>query len=388
MKRSESRRQLLKFGGAMLFLCAGGAVYRGIEQGVFAIGTGPAYEPWRNWRGARTAGERIVAAALLAANPHNSQPWTFRLSAGAIDLYADPTRQIGAIDPLRREMYIGLGCALENMTLAAAAEGFAVTATLMPDASDVTHAARLSLIAAAPGAPELYAAIPRRATNRAAYDVTRAIAPAVFDAIDALVTEPEVRLLWFRDEAARTRFGAVAVGSAEALTADEQQSIDSSRWWRHDWSLLQAQADGITLDAQGMSGVVVALAKLMPDLPRHRADAIFVRNVREIMVPTAAAFGILAVRDRASLAQRLRCGQAWQRIHLWGTTRGLAMQPLNQMCERVDRELQLGIGPVFGQAVAALIDAGGWQGIMPFRLGYPTQQAIHSPRRNLHEVIR
>ena len=383
-----SRRRLLEFGGATLLLCAGGAVLRSVEQGVFAVGTGPAYEPWRSWRGAKTAGERIVAAAILAANPHNSQPWIFRLSAGAIDLYADPTRQIGVIDPLRREMYIGLGCAVENMRLAAAAEGLAVTVTLMPDASDVTHAARLSLTAAAADASELYAAIAHRATNRAAYDVARGVAPAVFDAIDALVTEPDVRLLWFRDDTARGRFGAVAVRSTEALIADEQQSIDSARWWRHDWSVLQAQADGITLDAQGLGGVVSALAKLMPDLPRHRADAIFLRNVREIMVPTAAAFGMFAVRDRASPAQRLRCGQAWQRIHLWGTTRGLAMQPLNQMCERVDRELQLGSEPAFGKALAALIDDGGWQGIMPFRLGYPTLRAIHSPRRGADQVIR
>lgn len=57
------------------------------------------------------------------------------------------------------------------------------------------------------------------------------------------------------------------------------------------------------------------------------------------------------------------------------------MQPLNQMCERADREVQLGILPVFGKAIADLLSDKTWHGIMPFRIGYPTQDALLSPRR-------
>lgn len=63
------------------------------------------------------------------------------------------------------------------------------------------------------------------------------------------------------------------------------------------------------------------------------------------------------------------------------------MQPLNQMTERADRERQLGIEPVFGKAIAALIGDENWTGIMPFRMGYPTEQALLSPRRGLEKVI-
>ncbi|MFZ5880419.1 MAG: hypothetical protein ACOY0R_13700 [Chloroflexota bacterium] len=83
------------------------------------------------------------------------------------------------------------------------------------------------------------------------------------------------------------------------------------------------------------------------------------------MIPTAAAFG----------------------IHLWGTTQCLAMQPLNQMCERADREAQLGSEPVFGKAIADLIGDHTWHGIMPFRIGYPTVEAWPSPRRGLENVL-
>ena len=65
-----------------------------------------------------------MSAAILAANPHNSQPWRFRVSDTQIDLFADRGRNLGTIDPFLREMHIGLGAALENLLLAAAVYGY------------------------------------------------------------------------------------------------------------------------------------------------------------------------------------------------------------------------------------------------------------------------
>ncbi len=386
-----NRRDFLKLGGVTLIAVVGGSVFRAVDQGIFSVGRGPAYAPWTTWSDAPTAPERIVAAGILASNPHNSQPWLFRVTDSTIDLFAVPARQIGVIDPFRREMYIGLGCALENMALAAQAEGFSPDIVLMPDPDDATHAAHLSLTYHASLITPLFNAIPTRHTNRAAYD-PRPLPPEQFAAFDALITEPDVRLFWFKDETARTQFGEVAIAAAEALIADEQQSVDSHQWWRQDWDQVQASADGVTLDAQGLGGFITNLGKFLPDISRQQGDQTFVQNVRNIYVPTAAAFGILAVPDGMDNAdvifrQRLNCGRAWQRMHLWSTTQGLAMQPLNQMCERDDRERQLGLVPVIGDAVRGLVGEAGWHAIMPFRVGYPTGEALPSPRRGLSDVI-
>src|SRR5512138_3471222 len=154
-----SRMEFLKLGGATLIALAGGAVWRAVDQGVFSVGHGPAYEPWKNWRDAATAPERIVAAGILASNPHNSQPWIFRITESTIDLFADRERQIGTIDPFLREMYIGLGCAVENMLLAAGAEGFSAALQLMPDPTEETHAAHIELVPASSLPSDLYSAI-------------------------------------------------------------------------------------------------------------------------------------------------------------------------------------------------------------------------------------
>ena len=142
----------------------------------------------------------------------------------------------------------------------------------------------------------------------------------------------------------------------------------------------------MTLDLLGPSPLIAGMAKFPPACPRQQNDQIFVNNMRNINVPTAAAFGILAIKDGMDNAQRLACGRDWQRIHLWGAAQGLAFQPLNQMCERVDRERQLNIEPVLGTAVRALLGNDAWQAIMPFRIGYPTAAARPSPRRSVRSV--
>jgi hypothetical protein len=381
-----SRVDFLKFGGATFIALAGGAVWRAADQGVFSVGQGPAYEPWKNWRDAATAPERIIAAGILASNPHNSQPWIFRITDLSIDLFADRGRQIGTIDPFLREMYIGLGCAVENMLLAAGAEGFSGTLQLMPDPAEESHAAHIELTPASPLPSDLYSAIPNRHTNRGAYDKAHPVMSETFSQLEALIEEADVKVFWYKDEAARAHFSTIAVQATEALIADEQQSMDSHRWWRQDWDQLQENADGITLDSQSL-GPITPIAKILPDLPRQQNDASFLKNVREIMLPSAAAFGILAVREHSNRTQRLECGRVWERMHLWATTQGIAMQPLNQMCERVDREIQLGSKPVMGSAVRALLEDDSWQALMPFRLGYPTQVTHPSPRRGLPKVL-
>ena len=77
----------------------------------------------------------------------------------------------------------------------------------------------------------------------------------------------------------------------------------------------------------------------------------------------------------------------YQRMHLWATSNGLAMQPMNQMTERADREVSLGIKQTFGNALMELIANPNWQALMTFRIGYPTMEASSSPRRSIQEVV-
>jgi hypothetical protein len=96
---------------------------------------------------------------------------------------------------------------------------------------------------------------------------------------------------------------------------------------------------------------------------------------------------MITVRNATDQPQRLMAGRLLQRIHLYATTKGLALQPLNQIFERADREASDGLEPVFARAVDGL-SSDGWHGVTAFRIGYPESAAASSPRRAAEDVIR
>jgi nitroreductase len=387
-ERKLSRRGFLQAGGVLLVGLAGGGVFRAAQRGVFSVGQGTAYEPWATWQTEMGEGAlSLVRAGILASNPHNSQPWLFRVSDTQIDVYADTTRQIGTIDPFLREMYTGVGCALENMLLAAQAEGYDAAITYMPDPDDSTYAARITLAQGTPVANPLYDAIPRRRTNRLAYDTTRPVPQDVIEGLDALNADPDVRVVWVTDRERMAEIATSIIAATEALNADEEQSTDSHKWWRGDWNTMQTNRDGLTPDAS-QPPALAQFIKLLPDADRATSDAAFLEQTRTRHVATAMGYGFIVVRDHMDNALRLRGGRLWQRIHLQGTIDGLGMQPLNQMPERADREAQLGLEPRFTDALAEIVADPGYHVLMPFRFGYPTEQpAAPGVRRTIDEVV-
>jgi len=382
------RRKVLFAGVAAVGAAAAGLTWQAARSGVFASGNAPAYAAWRQWPPQALGTLGLVHSAVLAASPHNTQPWLFKVSPSQIDLFADPVRNIGSIDPFRREMTMGLGCALENLLLAARAGGYRTALTMLPGGTRSAHLASVQLDRGEAEASALFDAIPHRHTNRGPYDTSRPVDSAALASLDKLGTDlPDVSVLWFTTQAQRDKIGGLIVAATQAIIADHEQAADSAKWLRLSWDKVQRYRDGITLDAAGLPPMILAMAKMLPELSPADGDAAWLKATREVHVATAPAFGLLVVRDAREPAQRLQGGRLWQRMHLWATANGLATQPLNQMPERADREASLNAQPVFGEALRELVGDPAWQALMPFRLGYPTRAALPSPRRATADVV-
>ena len=389
MTQPVSRRGALRFlglgSGVVAVAVAGGVTWRAVDGGVFSTGTGPAYDAWEQ---AGPAGHPInlVNAAVLAANAHNTQPWIFVVGEQHIEVFADMSRTIGAMDPLLREMQISLGCALENLVLAGPPNALATTVSLLPDPSDPTHIATVSLTKVPASASPLFDSITERRTSRGAYDTSRGVNRKQLDALSALVDVPDTQVLWFDTDAQKTAFSALTVRATEAIIADPQQAADDYRWYRSSWTDIQRSRDGITIDPSGQSALIRTVSKLIPVTQKQNNDG-WLSGTRDTQLPTAAAFGALVVANPSDRVQRLRAGRIWQRIHLTATSHGLGMQPLCQILERADRETTTGQRPVFTTALAAMLPPR-LHAIMTFRIGYPHATALKSPRRPAGEVVR
>jgi hypothetical protein len=382
------RRTVLAGIGGAVAVAAGGIAWHAQRSGVFSAGHGAAYQAWHAWDAEGAGPMHAVHAAVLAASPHNSQPWLFRVTEPQIDLVADLARNIGAIDPFRRELYIGLGCALENLVIAARATGYSTGLALLPDGAQAARVASVQLSAGDRQRTPLYDAIPNRHTNRGPYERARAIPEEHLKTLQELAADlPDVSVLWLTSEPDRERIGSLIVAATQAIIADKEQSADSAKWFRMSWDEVQRHRDGVTLDAAGLSPAILAIAKMLPPMSAEDSDSAWLVATRETHVASAPAYGLLMVRDARDNGQRMQGGRMWQRMHLWATLNGIGMQPLNQMPERADREASLGIEPRFGNALKELAGDPAWQALMPFRLGYPERAARPSPRREASDVL-
>jgi len=244
-----------------------------------------------------------------------------------------------ANDALLREFYISLGCALENLVLAARADGHQPTVTLDPgNAPDLVATVDLE-----PGPSirdQLYESIGRRRSNRSEY-TTDPVGPSTLMAMDDLVdgSVAPAGWVWLDTEPARQTFAHLLDAATVAHVADEEQSEDSFAWWRSSWGEVQAHRDGLNIDGVGLPPLITTLAKILPAPSRESADATFVERTR-LQADTAAAFGVVTVDDPHALEAQLVGGRLLQRLHLWATANDLGFQHMNQITERIDRDRQ------------------------------------------------
>lgn len=306
--------------------------------------------------------EFLLRYAVLAPSSHNTQPWRFRFEGAGLVLLADRTRWLRVADPGQRELHVSLGCALENLRVAARHFGEALAVEYRAEPGPDGSVAAIGLAPPVGGRPRgeehgLFEAIRERRTNRRAFRGQALAAEDVAHLADA--GEEGARVYVTADPILRRRFDELTVRADVAQFADPAWREELGRW--------------IGAGAFEMPWLVARMAKLAvawQDHVRgtHRADA-------EVL-DGAPACGLVATGDDA-LPARLRAGEVFERVWLRATTLGLALQPMNQV-------LQV---PELERETATLLpdDAGRPQVV--FRIGHADAVDAPTPRRPAGDVL-
>jgi nitroreductase len=297
-------------------------------------------------------------------------------SKSSIELYADLSRNLGEFDPYVRELHLSLGCALENLLVAAAANGYKTSLTLLPgklepisQASKPELVARVDLSSGPPMFSDLYHAIPHRHTNRDPFDAQKPVPSEFVEALAGIANEEKlVKLFLFTEEAERKKIADLIASASEKFLSDPDVRNSTRVWFRTTPGQYQKLADGV----------------YVPPPPSSRTGPL---ETYKTLMLTGRLFGIIAVKDRYDREQTLRAGRVWQRAHLLATARGLAARPANGAVEIVDRERQLNLNMNSSAQVAEITGDASWQPTFMFYMGYATISAVASARRSVEKVI-
>jgi hypothetical protein len=183
----------------------------------------------------------------------------------------------------------------------------------------------------------------------------------------------------------RARFREEIVRATEAIVADAEMLAASDAWYRHSADEIAANRDGVTLDATGNGALTRTFGKAFARPSAETAASYWLDSTRTSHT-TGSAFVVLSTPAPSTREAELRVGRIYQRMHLAATLEGLAMQPLNQLAERQDREEERGLPARFGANLESVVGRGR-RAQMIFRIGYAWDDAPKSPRRPLEWVL-
>ena len=196
----------------------------------------------------------MLKYAVLAPSGHNTQPWLFRLSnEDSLDLIADRTRALPAVDPYDRELTISCGAALDHLEIAASHYGRALRIEISPNPAEPDVLARVNLVNEASGNLDgLFEAIPKRRTTRAKYD-NRTLPNELAEQCMAIAEEFGVALDLVTDNDRRSRIADLVAEADRIQFADPSFRRELASWVH---SRRSASQDGMSGEGFGMPDVL------------------------------------------------------------------------------------------------------------------------------------
>ena len=308
----------------------------------------------------------VLLAATAAPSLLNTQPWRFRCTPDAIELYTDRDREVRTADPDHREMLLACGAALLNLRLAARAEGAYPMVRLFPryDDPDLLASVRLQgRRVITPADRELAEAIPRRRTNRRPFHPTAV----------SLRARNELR------RAAEAERAWLAIVSGGKLP-DLRNLVHQAHWTQQrDTEFLTEFAMWTGRDGQSFDGVPIRSAGPLPEPQDEWVLRDFSAGTGQRRIPgkdfePEPLIAVVGSFQDTPPAQ-LQAGQAMQRVLLTATVHGLSASFLSQVVEVEETRAEL----------RKLLGGGLWPQTV-LRIGHGTPVPA-TPRRSLEDVM-
>ncbi|MCG7506055.1 Acg family FMN-binding oxidoreductase [Mesorhizobium retamae] len=310
----------------------------------------------------------LIRYATLAANGHNTQPWRFRTGQGRITILPDFTRRTPVVDPDDHHLFASLGCAAENLAIAAAEQGWRGEPRF--DASG-DGSVVLEFGAGPAERSVLFAAIPERQSTRAEYD-GRSVTAADLVLLAAASCIPGVDLHLITDGQEIERVLDFVVSGNTMQMADPAFERELKHWLRFNPRQALETGDGLFSAASGNPSAPPWLGGLLFDFffDAAKENDKYARQLR-----SSAGIAIF-VSEHDDKEHWVRAGRACQRFALQATALGLKHAFVNQPIEV----------PALRAQLASLVGMSGRRPDIVMRFGYGPVLP-YSPRRQVEAVL-
>ncbi|HYD04186.1 MAG TPA: twin-arginine translocation pathway signal protein, partial [Reyranella sp.] len=264
------------------------------------------------------------------------QPWLVDLSApGRVVLHVDTARMLPETDPLNRQITVGLGCFLELMAMAAAADGYRVTIEPFPEGETPQRLTAAPVAVAtfvrdpSVAADPLFAQVLHRRSHKQPFDTTRTVPQA---ALDELVSagRHDTRLAATNDD---RQVAALRTLTHQALLLE----IETPRTYRESVDLfrigkreIEANPDGIAFAGPLFETLALA-GQFDREVALDTKSSTYASGIAAVLRNTDTAMAhIWLTTAQNGRRDQIAAGRDWLRVNLAATALGLGLQPLSQ----------------------------------------------------------
>ncbi|MCU0571002.1 MAG: Tat pathway signal protein [Oculatellaceae cyanobacterium Prado106] len=269
--------------------------------------------------------KELIRYAILAPSSHNTQCWKFRLEDRGISILPDLSRRCPVVDPDDHHLYVSLGCAAENLSQAAKAQGLSGKITF--DASG-DGAVQIALEPSSSTVTPLFEAISHRQCTRTEYD-GKPLSPEEIKLLEGIGQGDGVRVMMLTE---RSEMETVLDYVMQGNTAQ----INNRAFMKELKSWIRFNDQEAARAGDGLSGRTTG----NPSIPRWLGSLLFKFLVRvqsendKIARYIRSSAGIAVfVSDVNDKAHWIEVGRCYERFALQATALGIRNAFVNQPVE-------------------------------------------------------
>jgi len=269
----------------------------------------------------------ILEFASLAPSGHNTQPWKFTVEGHYIRISPDFTRRLPVADADDHELFISLGCALENLVLAASHFGYGANVMYDLKGSNpgiILHLYEDNTLKADP----LFEYISLRHVNRGEY-TSDAIPFEMLHLLQKSVNEQEAQLKLVTTEEQKEKLALLTAVAARMQFRNPAFKEELLQWMRFNSKSANETHDGVPSAAVGAPSTSPAVGRFFF---RRFVSASGEAAKAAGFVEQAPALVVLAAPGNNKEAW-VKLGRNYERLALTATRYNLSHSHFNMACE-------------------------------------------------------
>ncbi|ORX80861.1 hypothetical protein BCR32DRAFT_245314 [Anaeromyces robustus] len=304
----------------------------------------------------------LISYSIRCPSGHNSQPWSFQVANNKIIIVPDLNKHLEVVDGNDKELFISLGCALENLQIAATHFGYSTEYFVSEDDKiNVTFTKKESTTVNEEN-EVLFKAIDKRHTHRSKFLDKK----LTDEQLQYIEKEKDDAILVYdsKSEGAKIICQKITEGNSIQM-ADPAFKDELVAWMRFNNKHREATQNGLCYNVLGFPPT--------PEFLGRRVIKMFLnpnaQNKTDKEVNASAShFCVFTIKDN-TVKEYVALGKILEHFILKITSMGLSYSFSNQPCEVSEI-----LGPLKEELKVSVIPA------VIIRLGYGTEPKNFSPR--------